>query len=791
MQSVEAEVWRVHADEDSLTFSQDALTVALHGQGSDPRWTIHYQTQDETLIWRQSGPVAVQQESSGVWVALQSIGDYSVEQDTLCFFGSLKNRAGVEIRIARTASNTCQIDIAPVGNGTGVRVPFAITPDEQFFGGGERFTQMGMRAERVRFSIEDHSVSLYENNSYFPIPFAISSEGYGLWVESDFPSTIDFGATTPDQAMLEIESSTLRFNLYFGPNPFEIIHAFVDQAGHPLDPPLWNWGFWHVSLGGEKAVLEEARKLRELEIPCTALWVYDAHDPVGSIGWPINAMHHSGDYPDIRRLVRTLHEMGYKVQTYFFPIFYQESARFKEIEPKGYLLRNPDGSTYIFDMWSVDGTRGIKKPAGIFDFTNPEAVAWWHELIRYIVEEIGFDGWMHDYGEYTPTEAVAFDGRTGQELHNAYPVLCHKATREACDKLNKEVSFYARSGFTGSQRWLTAAWNGDQVVSWEPRSGYPCCITASLSLSMSGMPYIGPDIGGYIGRLPEYPADTDSKELWIRWTQFSAFTTIMRDHLGDNPPGSVDMWTDEETLGAIRTYSRLHTALTPYWQIYAQKASLTGAPILRHLFLLEPKNPLVWDRHDQYMVGDDILVAPVVQDGVRSRELYLPAGEWLSYWDNTLYRGGDVVTVPAPLEEIPLLMRSGALIPFLLEPGDTLAPSSDPGTESAGEGIEIRHFLPDRWQTSATIGEGKVTLVDGSTVTSMVADGALAYRIEGKTSRPWRVLFPMRGETAQITVEEFSANGHVAPTDYTLADNHFAGYTALEVTGGNIHIMVS
>ncbi len=724
--------WTTTESDSGWLFEHGQLRVIVGNTTHDPRILIACETGGETLTWEQSGALAAKATGSETWLDLRAFDSFSVYGDTLSLTGVLEDGAPIEVALTLLEAATCQVRVNALAQVESIRLPFAIALDEHFFGGGERFTKMGLRGERIRFSIEDHSVSLRDNNTYFPIPFAISSSGYGLWVDSNRPSTIDFGASDPTQALLEIEAHTLTLDLFFSADPFEVIRAYTAQAGRPILPPLWNWGFWHTSLGGEQVVLDEARRLRELGIPCSALWVYDAHDPVGSIGWPINAMHHSGDYPDVRRLVNQLHDMGYKVQTYLFPIFYTHSDRYKEIEPLGYFLRNPDGSTYIFDMWSAEGQRVVFKPAAIFDFTNPAAVEWWYDLIKYIIIDLGFDGWMHDFGEYAPPQAVGFDGRTGMELHNAYPVLCHKATREACQRAGKDVSFYARCGYTGSQKWLTAAWNGDQIVSWDVETGYPCCITACLSLSMSGMPWIGPDIGGYIGRLPEYPANCDSKELWIRWTQFSAFTTIMRDHLGDKPDGSVDMWTDEETLATLRDYSRLHTALTPYWQIFAQHAVETGAPIMRHLFLLEPRKPEVWHRFDQYMVGDDLLVAPVIEEGARTREVYLPAGEWLNYWDNTHYSGGQVISAPCPLNQIPLFVRAGALVPFLAYPGDTLAASSDPSTQTAGSDLIVRHYLPNDWASrpSASL-ERTLNLADGATVSARRAGNTFEYSIHG------------------------------------------------------------
>ncbi|MEP7189447.1 MAG: TIM-barrel domain-containing protein, partial [Roseiflexaceae bacterium] len=604
------------------------------------------------IMLREDVPATFGKPGAAGWASLGRVQRWRVDADavvvSVAFAAGLPGEA--ELRISFPLARSCQVRVKPgsAEQFASARVQFASARDEHFFGTGERFSTVDQRGKRFVSWAEDFGTQQSPGHpwTYWPVPFFMSNRGYGVVLHTTCRSDFDLCATSPTIYTISVNDTSLSYELFFGPHPLTILDHYTRRAGRPLMPPRWNNGIWRTALGGAEAVLREARRIRAAGIPCSALWVYDAHDPRGNIGWPINTMHHSGHYADVRSFVNQLHQLGFKVQTYVFPYYYQDSLLYAEADEQGYFLKNQDGSTYRWPFFSAVGQQAIRRPASIVDFTNPAAVAWWQAQLRYVLMDLGFDGWMHDFAEQVPEDCICYDGRSGRELHNEYPVLYQHAAQEACQRYKPDASFYARSGYTGSQAWLTAAWTGDQVCTWAVDVGLTSAIVACLSLGLTGVPYVGPDIGGYFGLDTPWAADSYSKELWLRWTQFGALCPIMRDHLGSKPAGSIELWTDDDTVACFAKFARLHMALSPYLLSCAHEATRTGAPIMRHMFLERPDDPATWGCDTQYLLGDALLVAPVLEDAGRRRRVYFPAGQWISFWDGTVYAGGAEVDVP-------------------------------------------------------------------------------------------------------------------------------------------------
>ena len=247
-----------------------------------------------------------------------------------------------------------------------------------------------------------------------------------------------------------------------------------------------------------------------------------------------------------------------------------------------------------------------------------------------------------------------------------YPLLYHKITSRIVLALNPNIVSFARSGFVGTQQF-PMLWGGDQQHDWKRDLGLPSVVTAGITAGMSGYSTWGPDI----------ISDGYDRELWLRWAEFGALTPVMRDHPWSRPKFSVDLWHDPGTIALFRKYAILHSALLPYFATYAAEAHRTGVPILRHLVLQYPEDPRSATAEYQYLLGESILVAPVIEQGAVTRKLYLPwrVGELL---DRGALTGGADVTVPAPLDQIPILVRAGSILPFKPEAETAILNWSDP-----------------------------------------------------------------------------------------------------------------
>lgn len=565
---------------------------------------------------------------------------------------------------------------------------FECPPNELFYGLGERFSACNQYGQEV-LAWSAAGPTGRRDWTYFPQPFVLTGSGYGILLDSTYRNRFRFCSDFRQRWAFETEGPELRYHFIHDPEPLKIIQGLTELVGRPPMPPRWSFGVLRNINGSEAAVREEAKRLREADIPCSALWYYDSLDEARHIGFPINPHHYEGDYNDIAMLNRDLKDMGYKAQTYLFPYVFVGTENYSLGSERNYFVKNRHGDDYLIPFHTID--RESKRPdtraAAIIDFTYPEAVAWYQEIIRQIIVELDFDGWMHDFGEDVPFDAVFHNGKSGAEMHNIYPVLYQKATYEACMRYKADVSFYARAGYAGSQGYTMALWTGDQVINWSYDEGLPSVITGALNLGFCASPYIGPDIAGYY-HSDEHPSIV-SEELWIRWLQLGALCPIMRDLIAYYP---IELWTSEQTIAAFRKYARLHMRLFPYLYSYALAAHRLGHPIMRHLYLAYPEDSNVHDLDTQYLLGESLLVAPVLEPGVEQWPVYLPAGEWISWWDGKRYAGRQTVTAPAPLMQIPIFVKESAIIPQLPADVDTLAPARDGSVRAANDDLTVDIF---------------------------------------------------------------------------------------------------
>ena len=529
-----------------------------------------------------------------------------------------------------------------------VRFRLDVVPGERFFGLGERMGPLALNGQLLQNWSEDRAGRADASTSYSPAPFLLSSRGYGLLL--DTTAMIQYDLRRSDRVEITVSTTELPVHVITGPDPAAVLQSHAKMVGLPPLPPRWGLGVWKCLIGGRDRVLADVRRLAQANVPLDAVWIYDAMDQGSGWGWPwqIHGTVPPGGYPDLPRLIEQLHGEGLAVLGYLSPFLVPGRPGFDEARERGYLVPTPAAPVFT-EPWAEDDHRAY------LDFTNPDAVAWWQDRVRHALGTVGFDGAMQDYGEDAPIDGIYASGEPGTVVHNAYPVRYAEAARQAAQaaKPGRTVLF-ARAGYSGSQASVTGRFTGDQHRSWNRHTGIGSVLPAMLSGSISGWPYWGPDIAGFFDG--EGSRDV---ELWTRWTQLGALSPVMRDMLGAQVD-PIGVFSSEDTLATFAGYARLHQALMPYLHELAERASRTGLPLIRPLWLAQPADPVAWTVEDTYLLGQDLLVAPVVTKGARSRPVYLPAGQWRDYWTGEVLNGARWINADAPVQQIPLFVRTGA-----------------------------------------------------------------------------------------------------------------------------------
>jgi sulfoquinovosidase len=605
-------------------------------------------------LWDQDGCML---QAGPSWTVCVTAGDTTTAETTIRRPGAGKP-VGRLVVVARAASPgvvAVRVTPAPTARASAIGFTLPASQGEHFFGLGERFRGPCLLGQVVDNWTEGVN-GRGRRTSYSPMPLLLSSRGYGVLLATSARASFDVAAARPDAVTVRVDTGALRLAVIQGPDLQAVVGRAARLVGLPPLPPRWGLGVWKTLIGGQQRVERDLQRLRRDAIPIDAIWVYDATDDRSGFGWPwqIYQPIPPGPYPDLRGLIQRLHQQGLKVLGYLNPFVYIGALGYDDARRRSYLVHDATGRP-IVAPWCCS------RSYSWVDFTNPAATAWWQARVRAALATVGFDGAMQDFGEDLPANARMADGQPAALAHNRYPVLFAKAAHQAAQAVKPGGTvFLDRSGYLGSQPYTTGRFTGDQQRTWDRESGIGAVVPAMLSGSLSGWPYWGPDIAAYAahGEL----ADAEEKELWIRWVELGALAPLMRDHLGSQDHNPVELWTDPDTVAVFRAYARLHTAIGPYLYRYAIIAHRHGLPIVRPLFLNYPTEAPTFALDDQYLLGDDLLVAPVLTQGQVTRRLYLPAGWWSEYWTGRSHRGPGWIVVDAPLRQIPLLVRRGARV---------------------------------------------------------------------------------------------------------------------------------
>jgi alpha-D-xyloside xylohydrolase len=522
---------------------------------------------------------------------------------------------------------------------------FAAEPDEHFWGLGERFTSFDKRGQLISCWNHD-ALGTQSSQSYKNVPFMLSSRGYGCFV--DTTTNVHFDCCHSSQAFwsVVVPDEELDYYLVFG-SPKACLAQYQDLVGGPDLPPAWAFGAW-VSTGCLPASQDDVRALvRRLEtedLPCDVLHL-DAYWQ--TFGCWSDLRWDTERFPEPVRLLSEITQAGMRPCLWINPYIGSGSPVFAVADKAGYFLKRPDGSSYVGDLWG-----GYHPEVAMIDITNPEARTWWGAQLTDRIRE-GAAVFKTDFGEEIPVDVVAHSGLSGVRLHNAYCLLYNDfVTSVMRDAGIEHPVVWARSTWAGGQRHV-GQWAGDPNSSWRDLAS---TLRAGLSMAMSGHAFWSHDIGGFHGR-PEV-------ELYVRWAQFGMLSPLSRFH-GTTTRAAWDY--GPEALAAVRAVTKLRYALHPYLYAAAAGCVRDAAPIMRPMVYDFPERPEAQVADLQYLLGSDLLVAPLYRPGGR-RLVWFPPGEWLHYLGGPTVHGPGFQEVALPLEDAPLWARAGSTV-LLAAPG--------------------------------------------------------------------------------------------------------------------------
>ena len=543
-----------------------------------------------------------------------------------------------------------------------VRLPCGI--DEHFYGCGETYSRFDLKGERVRIFVAEHQntrrisrkiihdkvighdpekdlrFSAYE--SYYAQPTFVSSRRY--YLHADTVRYAEFDFRKDRQLSLRLQERPV-FHMESGSTFPEVSEKLSRLLGSYGKLPEWLYdGVILAIQEGCTAVDERLNKALEAGVKVNGVWSQDwcgcRRTGFGyQVMWNWEADEEL--YPDLKNRIREWNAKGVRFLGYINPFMAIEKPLYKYASEHGYCVKNKKGEDYMVTITTF--------PAAMIDFTNPEAYAWYKDLIRKNMIGIGMSGWMADFGEYLPVDCVLYEGDP-KALHNQWPAIWAKMNREVIEEcgVRDEVFFFMRAGNTGSVADAACMWTGDQHVDWSKDDGLPSVIPASLSLGMSGQTIVHSDAGGYTTIMHM----TRSKELLMRWEEMNAFSPLFRLHEGNQPSRNAQFDSDEELLEHLAKQSRIHAALKPYL-LKLEAEAQQGIPMIRPLFYHYDSN---YDYDKAYMLGRDLLVAPVRKQGRTDRHVVFPDDEWVDLATGREYKKGTYL-VEAPMGRIPVFCR--------------------------------------------------------------------------------------------------------------------------------------
>lgn len=531
---------------------------------------------------------------------------------------------------------------------------------ESFYGLGDKPVHFNLRGKRLQnWATDSYAFGHGQDPIYKTVPFYIGlnkKRAYGVFFDNTFRSYFDFCHERLDVTSFWAMGGEMNYYFIYGPDMSDVVRNYTEITGKPDLPPLWTLGFQQCkwSYYPEAKVREITSTFRELKIPCDAIYLdIDYMEGFRCFTW-------SKEYfPDPKKMVKELAEEGFKTVVIIDPGIKIDPDYwvYNDGLEKDVYCKRADGPHMIGKVWPGEC---------VFpDFTNPEVREWWTDLFKELISDIGVKGVWNDMNEPAVMEVPGktfpndvrhdFDGHPSshRKAHNVYGTQMARATYEGVKKFiyPKRPFVITRSAYSGAQRY-TSSWTGDNVATWEH------LWLANIQVQrmcVSGMSFTGSDIGGF--------AEQPTGELFTRWIQLGVFHPFCRvhssGHHGDQEPWSFD----DNVTNITRKFIEIRYTLLPYLYTMFYDYATEGIPMLKPLVYYDQNDPQTHYRTDEFIFGDQILVCPILDPNSKGRRMYLSRGKWYNYWNHTVVEGGKELWVDADIDEIPIFIKAGAIIP--------------------------------------------------------------------------------------------------------------------------------
>ncbi len=541
-------------------------------------------------------------------------------------------------------------------------------PGEAVWGGGEQMSYFALNSRRFPMWTSEPGVGRDKTteltqlmdaqgmaggdywNTNYPQPTFLTSRWLAVHLDASCYSALDF--TDPAAHVVEVWSNAARFELFAQDNPIDLVGTLSTRFGR--QPPLPDWAIGGAIVGLKDGAnsFDRLERFIEAGAAVSGLWCEDwAGIRETSFGrrlfwdWRRDRQR----YPDLPKRIAALNARGIRYLAYANPYLANDGILYEEASAGGHFaLRQESDEVYLVDFGEFD--------CGVLDFTQEKTRNWFAEnVLGREMLDIGIDGWMADFGEYLPTDVRLADGSDPMEAHNRWPVLWAEVNAQALASRGKtgEAVFFMRAGFSGVQGACPLLWAGDQSVNFTRHDGIGTVITAALSAGLLGNAYSHSDCGGYTS----LHGNIRTVELMQRWCELAAFAPVMRSHEGNRPDDNLQYDSTPELLACFARWSRIHASLAPYVRHLCDEAREQGLPAQRPLFLHYPDKPELWAVQDQFLYGADLLVAPVIEQGVGNREVILPGDvPWCDVWSGAEFAPGRHEVV-APIDRPPVFYR--------------------------------------------------------------------------------------------------------------------------------------